>query len=126
MDGFVILFVFLPLGCFCRQKTRSSQRNLVNFTGLNKVLRSEVLMSEDRQLRAVHLILDFELLSDKFQDVGHIIRARDPRLAQIDFSMPGFLAQEDLPLVELPLHQSPYKVSAPKEEKASSRLSLKT
>ena len=60
--------------------------------GLNKVLRSEVFVSEDRKLRAVHLILDFEPLSDKFQDMGHTIRASNPRLARIDVSVPGFLA----------------------------------
>ena len=49
-------------------------------------------MSEDRQLRAVHLILDFKPLSDKFQDVGNAIRAGDPHLAQINISVPGFLA----------------------------------
>ena len=35
-------------------------------------------MSEDEQLRAVHLILDFEPLPNKFQDVGQAIRAGDP------------------------------------------------
>ena len=52
--------------------------NFFNVADLNKVLRSEVFMSEDRQLRVVHLILDFEPFSDKFQDVGHMIRANDP------------------------------------------------
>ena len=47
---------------------------MVNVANLNRVLRSEVFMSEDRQLRVVHLILDFEPLSDTFQDVGHAIR----------------------------------------------------
>ena len=55
--------------------------NLVNVVDLNKVLRAEVFVSEDRQLRAIHLILDFKPLFDKFQDVGHIIKAGDPRLA---------------------------------------------
>ena len=66
--------------------------NLVNVADLNKVLRAEVFVSEDRQLRAIHLILDFKPLFDKFQDVGHIIKAGDPRLAQIDVLVPGFLA----------------------------------
>ena len=58
----------------------------INILDLNRVLKSEVFVSEDRQLRAVHLILDFIPLSDKFQDVGNAIRANDPRLAQIDIS----------------------------------------
>ena len=38
--------------------------------------------------------------------------------------MPRFLAQEDLPPIELPLHWSLCEVAALKEETASSRLSL--
>ena len=79
----------------------------MNFAGLKKVLRSEVFVSEDRQLRTVHVILDFEPLSNQFQEVGHAIRVGDPRLAQIDVSVPSFLAREDLPPVELPLHRFP-------------------
>ena len=75
--------------------------NLVNVHDLNKMLRSEVFVNEDRQLRAIHLILDFQPLSDKFQDVGHVIRASDPQLAWIDVSMPRFLAQEDIVLSSL-------------------------
>ena len=37
--------------------------SLVNVPGLNKLLRSEIFISEDRQLRVVHLILDYEPLS---------------------------------------------------------------
>ena len=50
----------------------------------------------------VHFILDFEPLSDNFQDVGHAIKAGDPRLHMIDVLVLGFLAQEDVVPVELP------------------------
>ena len=56
--------------------------------------------------------------------MGHAIRAGDPPLARIDVSMPGFLAREDLALVELPFHHSLSEVPASREETASSRLSL--
>ena len=85
-----------------------------------------MFVSEDRQLQTVHLILDFKPLSDNFQDVVHTIKTGDPQLARIDISMPGFLAQEDLPPVELPLHRSPREVATPKEETASSRMSHET
>ena len=75
--------------------------NLVNVHDLNKMLRSEVFVNEDRQLRAIHLILDFQPLSDKFQDVGHAIKASDPRLAWIDVSVLRFLAREDIVLSSL-------------------------
>ena len=71
------------------------------------------------------LILDFEPLSNAFQDVGQAIRVDDPKLAWIDVSVPGFLAQRDLPPVELPFQRSLQEVAIPREETASSHLSLK-
>ena len=93
-------------------------------------------MSEDGQLQAAHLILDYEPLYRIFQDVGQAIRAGSLRLARIDVSKLGFLARRDLPPVTLlvpqnlppvalPLPQIFPKVAAiPEEEIASSRLSL--
>ena len=81
-------------------------------------------MSEDRQLRAVHLILDFKPLFDKFQDVGNAIRTGDPRLAQIVILVLGFLAREGIVQVEFPSHRSPREEMVPREETTSSRLSL--
>ena len=93
-------------------------------------------MSEDRQLQAVHLILDFEPISRVFQEIGHTIRAGDPRINRIDVSKPDFLAREDLPPVRLPVQQIPHPLIIPlqqvplkapvatEEEIASSRLSL--
>ena len=93
-------------------------------------------MSEDRQLRAVHLILDFEPISRVFQEIGHAIRTGDPQINRIDVSKPDFLAREDLPPVRLPvqqipppliipLQQVPFEASvAVEEEIASSWLSL--
>ena len=62
-------------------------------------------MNEDGQLRAVHLILDFEPISRSFLDVGNSIRAGDYRLARIDVSRPNFLADHDLPPVDHPIPQ---------------------
>ena len=94
-------------------------------------------MSKDRQLWVVHLILDFEPISRVFQEIGHAIRAGDPRVNRIDVSKPDFLAQEDLPPVRLPVQQIPHPLIIPlqqvpleasivvEEEIASSQLSLK-
>ena len=68
----------------------ASRLSFVNVPGLNKLLRSEVFISEDRQLRVAHLILDYEPLSRQFQDAGQAIRAGDSRLNHIDVSKPGF------------------------------------
>ena len=93
-------------------------------------------MSEDRQLQAVHLILDFEPISKVFQEIGHAIKAGDPRINRIDVCRPDFLARDDLPPVRLPIHQIPPPLIIPlqqvplestvvaEEEIASCRLSL--
>ena len=60
-------------------------------------------MNDDGQLRAVHLILDFEPISRSFLDVDNSIRANDYCLARIDVSQPGFLAPYDLPPVDHPI-----------------------
>ena len=62
-------------------------------------------MNDDGQLRAVHLILDFEPISKSFLDVGNSIWADDYCLARIDVSQPGFLAPHDLPPVDHPIPQ---------------------
>ena len=62
-------------------------------------------MNDDGQLRAAHLILDYEPISRTFLDVGNSIRANDHRLARIDVYRPGFLAQHDLPPVDHPIPQ---------------------
>ena len=62
-------------------------------------------MNDDGQLRAVHLILDFEQISRSFLDIGNSIRADDYRLARIDVSRPGFLAPYDRPPVNHPIPQ---------------------
>ena len=72
----------------------------------------------------MHLILDYEPLSKIYQDAGQAIRVGDPRLACIDVFVLGFLARRDLLSVELPLQCSPREVAIPREETASSRLSL--
>ena len=71
------------------------------------------------------MILDFEPISEIYQEIGHAIRVGDPQLARIDVLISNFLAQEDLPPVVLPLQRVLLEAAAaPKEEIASSRSSL--
>ena len=79
--------------------------SLINVPALNYLLRSQIFVNDDGQLRAVHLILDLEPISRSFLDVGNSIRADDYRLARIDVSRPGFLALHDLPPVDHPIPQ---------------------
>ena len=81
-------------------------------------------MSEDGQLCAAPLILDYEPLSRAFVDAGQAIRARSPRLARIDVSIPGFLAWRDLPPVQLPVQRILLEVVVPGEGVDSSHSSL--
>ena len=81
-------------------------------------------MSEDGQLRAAHLILDYEPLSRALVDVGQAIRAGSPRLARIDVFKPGFLALKDLPPVQPPTQHVLQEVAVPGEGIDSSRSSL--
>ena len=74
-----------------------------NVVGLNYLLRLEIFVSEDCQLQAVYLILDFEPISRVFQEIGHAIRAGDPWIHRIDVSNPDFLAREDRPPIRLPV-----------------------
>ena len=99
---------------------------LTNVQALNYLLRSEIFVSEDGQLRTAHLILDYETLSHIFQNVDQAIRARSSRLAWIDVSKPGFLARRDLPPVVLLSQYAPQQVATIREELASSRHSLDT
>ena len=83
-------------------KAHTSHRlSLVNVPALNFLLRSEIYVSANGQLRAVPLILDYEPLSRALVDADQAIRAGSPRLARIDVSIPGFLASRDLPPVQL-------------------------
>ena len=99
--------------------------SLINVPTLNYLLRFEFFVSEDRQLWAAHLVLDYKPISRIFQEAGQAIRDGNLRLNRIDVSKPWFLAQRDLPPIMLPLQQVlPEPAVASREEVASSRLSL--
>ena len=104
---FINLTVVYSLPVFANKAHVAPRLSLVNIATLNKVLQSEIFVSEDGQLRAIHLVLDFKPLLNAFQDVGQAIRVGDPRIHRIDVSRPSFLAQRDLPPVELPPQRSP-------------------
>ena len=72
---------------------------------LNYLLRSQIFVNNDVQLRAAHLILDYEPLSRTFQEVGNAIKENNYRLARIDMSRPHFLAPHELPPVDHPITQ---------------------
>ena len=102
--GFHELIMVLFLAVILDRRHVAPRLSHTNVAALNYLLRSEIFVSEDRQLRVVHLILDFELISKVFQEIRYAIRAGDPRINCIDVSKPDFLAREDLLPVKLPIH----------------------
>ena len=78
MMGFYELTMALFLAIIVDRRHIAPRLSLTNVAALNYLLRSEIFIIEDRQLRAVHLILDFEAISRTFQEIGHAIRAGDP------------------------------------------------
>ena len=104
-------FVYLTDKLFTNPKL-----SLINVPALNYLLRSEIFVNDDGQLRAVHLILDFEPISRSFLDVGNSIRAGDHRLAHIDIFQPDFLTPYDLPPVDHPIPQGIPLVTQPLQE----------
>ena len=136
MMGFRELTMVLFLVVIADRRHVAPRLSFTNVVALNYLLRSEIFVSKDRQLQAIHLILDFEPISWTFQKIGHAIRAGDPRINRIDISKPYFLARDNLPPVILPIQQIPPPLVIPlqqvplevlvtaEEEIASSRLSL--
>ena len=103
----------------------ASKLILINVLGLNYLLKSEIFVNKDGQLRASCLILDYKPISCIFQDAGQALRVGNPKLAQVDISKLGFLARKDIPPVALPAQHIPQEVAVLKEEAASTHLSLK-
>ena len=91
-----------PLTAFVDKERTSPRLSLVNVPALNFLLRSEIFVSEDGQLRSAPLILDYVPLTRSLVDPGQAIRAGSPLLARIDVSIPGFLASTNLPPIQLP------------------------
>ena len=72
-------------------------KHLVNFKDLNQILRVEIFLHRDGQLRASHVILGYKPFTKRFQSPKNVIKVRDPRLALIDVVVPGFLLSEPPP-----------------------------
>ena len=73
------------------KKFTAPNHNLVNCEDLNRILKSEIFLHKDGQLRAAHVILGYTPIPNSFQSPKHMIKAKDPRLAKIDVAIPVFL-----------------------------------
>ena len=64
----MIIFIGLTMisssDVFADKRLAILRLSLVNVPALNKLLRSEIFISEDKQLQAIHLILDSSLCQE--------------------------------------------------------------
>ena len=65
--------------------------SLVNEPDLTKILKAEIFVHKDRQLRVAHLILSYNPLSSSYQAPKYVIKAKDYCLHLINIAIPGFL-----------------------------------
>ena len=72
-------------------------KRLVNFRDLNRILKSEIFLHRDGQLRVAHIILGYKPSTKRFQSPQNVIKTHDPPLALIDVTVPGFLLTEPPP-----------------------------
>ena len=110
------LTMFAFLDVFADKKHVSPKLSFVNVPRLNFLLRLEIFVSEDNQLRAAHLILGYEPLSRIYQNAGQALKRGNPHVARIDVSKPGFLGRWDVPPMVLPTQQNPPQFAIPLQQ----------
>ena len=92
------LFLVVPTDIVDPHATTPSLR-LVNKASLDRVLQVEIYFNESNgQLRAAHLILDYNPISHSFQAPSCVIKAKDPRLHRISVAYEGFVVPQGVPL----------------------------
>ena len=69
----------------------TSNKNIVNFPDLNRILRSKIFLHNDSQLLVVHIILELEPIFKRFQSLKNVIKAKEKQLALIDVAVLDFL-----------------------------------
>ena len=108
----LLKWVFIGFNDIADPHATTHSLRLVNKANLDRVLRFEVYVNEsDCQLRAVHLILGYTLISRAFQAPRCVIRAKDPRLHRISVAYEGFVVPEGIPLPKYPPLTQPLPVA---------------
>ena len=64
---------------------------LVNEPNLTKILKAEIFIHKDGQLRVAYLILGYDPLSSNFQAPKYVIKVKDHHLHLINVTVPCFL-----------------------------------
>ena len=116
------MFFIFPNG-FADKNVVVPNFSLVNRPSLDKILKAEVFIHSNCQLRAAHLILDYTPISKSFQVPKCVIKAKDLHLHRISVVVSSFLSADPIlegtPKIALPSQ------CAVKEEATSSQPSTK-
>ncbi|KAL0000243.1 hypothetical protein SO802_019845 [Lithocarpus litseifolius] len=80
-----------PVGRMADKYSAIPNFGLVNESDLIKILKVEIFIHKDRQLRVAHLILGYNPLLCSFQAPKYVIKAKDRRLHLINVVVPSFL-----------------------------------
>ena len=127
------MIFFVSLDGFADRNVAIPNFNLMNQSSLDKILKAEVFVHINSQLRVAHLILDYIPISKSFQAPKCIIKARNPRLHQISVAALDFLTTNPIPegtLTITPIPEGIPRVALPsqhivEEEATSSQLATK-
>ena len=95
-------------GGFANKYSAILNFSLVNESNLNKVVKAEVFVHIDGQLRVAHHILGYTPLSSSFQALKCVIKVRDHRLHLINVAVPGFLNLSPGPRIVLEVEPLPH------------------
>ena len=125
--------IFFFLNGFVDKNAAILNFNLVNQQSLDKILKAEVFVHTNDQLKVAYLILDDIPISKSFQAPRCVIKARDPHLHRISVAAPGFFTTGPIPEGTLTIVPKPAgiaKVALPsqrsvEEEATSSQPSTK-
>jgi len=74
------MMFFVSFDGFADKRAAVPNFSLVNQQSSDKILKAELFVHIDEQLRAAHLILDYIPISKTFQSPRCVIKAKDPRL----------------------------------------------
>ena len=89
--------MFLIFDEFADKYSTIPNLNLINELDLTKILKVEIFVHKDGQLRVAHLILSYDPISSSFQALKYMIKAKDIRLHQINIIVLGFLDASLIP-----------------------------